>query len=85
MDTPDDWTDEQNRVFTRVHRFMSENPAVFMRPGEPLLSAETWGTLAWNAAWFSAQALIDDELLTIVASDDDETVLASERETAMVQ
>jgi hypothetical protein len=64
---------------------MAENQPVFMRPGAALLPVEEWGTLAWNAAWFAAEAVDDDSTLTIVAGDDDETVLASERDSMAVQ
>ena len=70
-DTPDEWSTDQNALFMRMHRFMVENPRMFMHPQAADISAEHWACTAHNAAWHAADlmALDDDTALVIVDAD----------------
>lgn len=52
-DTPDDWTPEQNAMFSRMFRHMLEAQPMFTHPDAPRVADEHWETTCWNAAWFA--------------------------------
>lgn len=62
---PEDWTDEQRAMFSRVFRFMMGNQYAFCHPGMAEVAPEHWKTLSNNAAWAAAE-FMETEELTIV-------------------
>lgn len=58
--TPDNWTNEQNTLFARVYRHMEANQLVFTHPKAARVTNEHWQTTCWNAAYFAA-ACVEDE------------------------
>jgi len=56
-----DWTDEQQRVFGRVYRFMLKNQQWCRHPEMSEIKEEHWNTLANNAAWLAAEMLAEGE------------------------
>jgi hypothetical protein len=81
--TPDDWTPEQNSLFARLHKLMSESQSIFMHPNAPRLGAAEWATVAWNSAWAAAEMIGRDGELKFCDSETGEE-LAAER-TGMLQ
>ncbi len=71
--TPQNWDEEQRAHFSKVHRYMVCNPFVFCHPRAAPIPAEHWQTIAWNAAYLSAELLRVDDL-AIVASDTQEVI-----------
>lgn len=75
--TPDDWTVEQNVVFSRLYRHMVSNQAVFAHPEAPTLTAPHWQTICWNASWMAA-SFVNMAQAPFVHVDEDGTVLGAE-------
>jgi hypothetical protein len=74
---PDDWSPEQNRVFSRLLRHMEANPAVFTHPDAEPMSAEHWHTVAYNAAWTAAH-LMDPDAPYLVHANEEGDLLGAE-------
>lgn len=71
-DTPEEWTEEQNSLFTRLHKMVSETQSVFMHPDAPRLGDKEWATVAWNVAWTAAHMLGSDDPMVFVDADSGE-------------
>lgn len=71
--TPDDWTDQQNNLFSRLLRFTSENQKHFMRPGCHIPQAD-WDVLCWNLSWMAAAALDEDSEIVICDAETEEEI-----------
>ncbi len=54
---PDDWTEEQKRLFVRVWRCMG-NQNYVRHPNAQIMPWAHWETIAWNAAWTAAEELV---------------------------
>lgn len=76
-DTPDDWTPEQQVLFTRMLRHMELTQAMFTHPKAAPIPAEHWSTIAWNAAWTAAHFAGEDAGL-LVHCDEEGNELARE-------
>lgn len=73
---PDDWTEEQNAIFTRVYKFLIANAAAVQHPRAAPVAVEHWQTIAHNAAWVAAE-LRDCEEVRILDGDTEEVIAAS--------
>lgn len=73
--TPEEWTDEQNRLFSLLHRYMVTNKGVFLRPGYHMTDSD-FQCIAHNAAWMAAEFLECDEA-NIIDSDTQELLASS--------
>lgn len=82
QNTPDHWSPDQDRVFSRLYRFMSEHQPLFVKPGATAMPDDEWSTLSWNASWMAAEAMDPDSNVVVVDADTDEE-LAREHDGAM--
>lgn len=78
-DTPKHWTAEQNELFGRLHKLMTESQSVFMHPDAARISDEHWSTVALNTAWTAAVMIGSDEPVVFRDPETGE-VLASEHD-----
>lgn len=53
------WTDEERRVFNDVFSFSVANQRLMVHPSASDVAPDHWKTVAWNHAWFAADALRD--------------------------
>lgn len=75
--TPDDWTVEQNVVFSRLYRHMVSNQPVFTHPDAPKHEDAHWKTVCWNASWMAA-SFMNMEQVPFIHVDEDGAVLGAE-------
>lgn len=66
-DTPEDWTDEQRDLFSKVCRYITSNQDAFCHPAMPRISSEHFATIAWNAAFIAAELSTGDDVRIIDA------------------
>ena len=75
MDTPDDWDEEQNRLFIAVYRFLIANQKSCTHP-DSHIPVDQWQTICHNAAW-AAVELLDYDEISIIDSDTGEIIAHS--------
>lgn len=73
---PDDWSEAQNALFTKVYKFITANPGAFQHPRAAALPAEHWQTIAHNAAYCAAE-LLENDSLRVLDADTEELIAAS--------
>lgn len=71
---PDEWTEKQRELFSRLYRFFQANPQAVVHPEMGDIDPEHWHTLAWNAAYFAAHAAFDGDPLCVMDEDTEEVV-----------
>ena len=54
-ETPEEWTDEQNALFSRIFVHMQGNQWLFTHPKATKVPDEHWCITCWNAAWMAAE------------------------------
>jgi hypothetical protein len=72
-ETPEDWTDEQRNLFSRLWRHMETNQHLFTHPQAPRVTAEHWRITCWNAAWLATE-FSDPEFGTAIHVDENGNV-----------
>jgi hypothetical protein len=77
-DRPDDWSEQQKSIYTKVFKFMVTNRDGCVHPSSTEIPHEHWNTICHNAAYLAAEFL-DCETLTILDSDTNEVVASSPR------
>lgn len=70
---PDDWSDEQSRLFTRVFRAMGTQEAV-AHPEAQRMPDDHWHTIIFNAAYTAAEELVSTADLIVTLNDKDEVI-----------
>lgn len=73
---PDDWTEPQQVLFTKVYKFMTVSMAGIVHPNAPIISPQHWQTICHNAAYTAAE-LLEHDSLRVVDVDTDETIAES--------
>ena len=73
---PDDWSEAQNILYVKVHRFMSANKNAMSHPQAPVFTDEHWQTVCHNAAFLAAEMLETDSL-RILDVDTEEVIAES--------
>jgi len=85
-DTPDEWTHEQQALFVRMLRFMSENPGVFQHPDATPVPLKHWECIAHNASWHAADVMgLDAETALVIVDADTDEELARESGVEAIQ
>lgn len=62
MSLPEDWTEEQHAMFSKVSTFMAANKKAVSHPASVEVSDEHWLTVCHNAGWIAAELMDCDEL-----------------------
>lgn len=78
-DLPDDFSEEQAELFSRMYRFMLMHQHDIKHPAAPSLSDEHWQTICHNTSYLAATFRDGDEL---VLREDDESVIFTTEESA---
>lgn len=52
------WTNQARGVFNSVYDQMRRDQAMFLHPSAERQTREHWKTVAWNAAWTAADAVM---------------------------
>jgi hypothetical protein len=76
LSLPEDWTDEQRELYTRVHKFMVANKDAMCHPAAPIVTEQHWQTIAHNAAFIAAE-LRDNEEVRILDAETEATIAES--------
>lgn len=85
--TPDEWSDAQRALFSRMFRHMNEQQAMFTHPDATTVESDHWQTTCWNAAWVATVMSASEEgaFMVHVAAEDHSEVLAIERTSETLQ
>jgi hypothetical protein len=75
-DLPDDWTDEQQDLFTKVYKFMLVSQGAMTAPEASPIGDRDWGCICFNAAFTAAELLVN-ESLRIIDLDTEQTLTES--------
>lgn len=73
---PDDWSDAQNALFTKVYKFMIANQDAMCHPASKSMPIEYWQTVAHNSAWIAAE-LAESDSVRILDVDTEQTIAES--------
>lgn len=73
---PSDWSEAQNTLYVKVHRFMSANKDSMCHPRGAVLDVEHWQTICHNAA-FTAAEMLETDFLRILDVDTEEVIAES--------
>lgn len=76
-ETPEEWTDAQRGLFSRIFRHMEANQHLFTNPQAPRVADEHWRVTSWNAAWIATD-FSDPEFGAVIHIDEDGNVEGAE-------
>lgn len=60
------WSEAARYMFNLHHAGMLLAQDMFLHPNTKSIPGEEWGTIAWNSAWFAANAVDTDEFPRIL-------------------